>query len=174
MAERDPLHGFIEDRLNGADLTPDQAERLAGELAERPQLWRRHVRHSADERVYTSLYRDHHLDVWLICWTGSQDTGLHDHDLSGGAVRVVDGELDEDRLRMGSGIDTTRYRAGESFSFDATRIHDVRHAGEQPTVSLHLYSPPLWRMGHYAVDGDGHVTRTSTSYAEELRPDLSS
>jgi hypothetical protein len=173
MAERDPLHGFIEDCLDGSDLAPEQAERLAAELAGRPELWRHHVRHSDDERIYTSLYRDHHLDVWLICWTGSQDTGLHDHDLSGGAVRVVDGELDEDRLRMGSGIDTIRYRAGESFNFDSTRIHDVRHAGERPTVSLHLYSPPLWRMGHYAVDADGHVARSSTSYAEELRPDLS-
>jgi hypothetical protein len=173
MAERDPLHGFIEDCLDGSDLAPEQAERLAAELAGRPELWRHHVRHSDDQRIYTSLYRDHHLDVWLICWTGSQDTGLHDHDLSGGAVRVVDGELDEDRLRMGSGIDTIRYRAGESFNFDSTRIHDVRHAGERPTVSLHLYSPPLWRMGHYAVDADGHVARSSTSYAEELRPDLS-
>ena len=131
MAERDPLHGFIEDCLDGSDLAPEQAERLAAELAGRPELWRHHVRHSDDERIYTSLYRDHHLDVWLICWTGSQDTGLHDHDLSGGAVRVVDGELDEDRLRMGSGIDTIRYRAGESFNFDSTRIHDVRHAGER-------------------------------------------
>ena len=173
MADPGSLHDFIEARVAGADLTPEQAEQLAADLAARPQLWRHHVRHSEDERIYTSLYRDHHLDVWLICWTGSQDTGLHDHDLSGGAVRVVDGELDEDRLRMGTGIDTARYRPGESFCFDSTRIHDVRHAGDAPTVSLHLYSPPLWRMGHYAVDGDGHVTRTSTSYAEELRPDLS-
>jgi hypothetical protein len=173
MADHESLHDFIEQRVNGADLTPERAEWLAAELAERPELWRQHVLHSDDKRVYASLYRDHHLDVWLICWTGSQDTGLHDHDLSGGAVRVVDGALDEDRLRMGAGIDTTRYGAGESFNFDATRIHDVRHAGELPTVSLHLYSPPLWRMGHYAVDADGHVTRTSTSYAEELRPDFS-
>ena len=97
----DVLRDLIERRVDGRDLTPEQAERLAAELAERPELWRRHVRHSDAERIYTSLYRDHHLDVWLICWTGTQDTGLHDHDLSGGAVRVVEGELDEDRLRMG-------------------------------------------------------------------------
>ena len=169
----DVLRDLIERRVDGRDLTPEQAERLAAELAERPELWRRHVRHSDAERIYTSLYRDHHLDVWLICWTGTQDTGLHDHDLSGGAVRVVEGELDEDRLRMGEGIDTTRYRAGDSFGFDASRIHDVRHAGDAPTVSLHLYSPPLWRMGHYRVDDHGHVSRTSTSYVEELRADLS-
>ncbi|MDX6544783.1 MAG: hypothetical protein QOG02_557, partial [Gaiellales bacterium] len=77
--------------------------------------------------------------------------------------------LDEDRLVFGAGIDSTRYGAGESFSFDPSRIHDVRHAGDEPTVSLHFYSPPLWRMGHYVVGEDGRLARRSASYAEELR-----
>ena len=66
-------------------------------------------------------------------------------------MRVVDGALDEDRLCLGSGIDTTRYDAGQSFRFDASRIHDVRNAAGHASTSLHLYSPPLWRMGYYDV-----------------------
>ena len=163
------LHTFLGERTAGHDLTPADAGTLAAELAGRRELWQHLVRHSDDERIYTSLYRDHHLDVWLICWSQRQDTGLHDHDLSGGAVHVVEGELDEDRLVIGSGIDTTRHGAGETFTFDPSRIHDVRHAGEVPTVSLHLYSPPLWRMGHYEAGADGRLCRRSASYAEELR-----
>jgi predicted metal-dependent enzyme (double-stranded beta helix superfamily) len=164
------LRQFLADRIGDRDLEPSEAERLAAELAEQPQLWRGHVRHSRDERIYTELYRDHHLDVWLICWTGIQDTGLHDHDVSGGAVQVVEGALEEDRLRLGAGIDTTRYTAGQSFRFDASRIHDVRNADGHVSVSLHLYSPPLWRMGYYDVAEDGRIARRSASYAEELRP----
>ena len=37
-------------------------------------------------------------------------------------------------------------------------------------VSIHAYSPPLWRLGQYAVDGDGALLRVSVSYADELRP----
>jgi hypothetical protein len=169
MSDQPSLHSFFAERLSGDDLTPEQTERLASELADHPELWRHLVRHSHDERIYTSLYRDHHLDVWLICWNERQDTGLHDHDLSGGSVLLIEGELDEDRLVFGAGIDSTRYGAGESFSFDPSRIHDVRHAGDQPTVSLHFYSPPLWRMGHYLVGEDGRLARRSASYAEELR-----
>jgi quercetin dioxygenase-like cupin family protein len=161
---------FFAERLADRDLTPDESARLATELATHRELWQHQVRHSDEERIYTSLYRDHHLDVWLICWNQRQDTGLHDHDLSGGAVHVVEGALDEDRLRLGEGIDTIRYEAGEAFSFDPSRIHDVRHAGDSPTVSLHLYSPPLWRMGHYEAGADGRLSRRSASYAEELRP----
>ena len=169
MGDTSELQQFFAGRIGDADMEPEAIEQLAGELAARPELWRDQVRHSEDERIYVELYRDHHLDAWLICWTGVQDTGLHDHDLSGGAVHVVDGALDEDRLGFGTGFDTTRYEAGESFRFDSSRIHDVRNAPGNQTVSLHLYSPPIWRMGYYEVDENGRVARRSYSYAEELR-----
>ena len=44
------------------------------------------------------------------------------------------------------------------------------HHGDAPAVTLHAYSPPLWRMGAYEVRPDGALTRHSLSYAEELRP----
>ncbi len=45
---------------------------------------------------------------------------------------------------------------GESFSFDSDHIHRLNGA-ERGTVSVHAYSPPLWRMGQYAVDDDGRA-----------------
>ncbi|HET7429658.1 MAG TPA: cysteine dioxygenase family protein [Gaiellales bacterium] len=169
MGDTSELQQFFADRICDRNLEPEEIERLAGELAGRPDLWRDQVSHSEDERIYVQLHRDHNLDAWLICWTGTQDTGLHDHDLSSGAVHVVDGALDEDRLRMAGGIATTRYEAGGSFHFDASRIHDVRNAEGHVTVSLHLYSPPIWRMGYYEQGEDGSLARRSYSYAEELR-----
>jgi predicted metal-dependent enzyme (double-stranded beta helix superfamily) len=169
MTDTSELQRFFAERIGDADMEPEAIERLAGELAGRTDLWRDQVSHSEDERVYVQLYRDHHLDAWLICWTGTQDTGLHDHDLSSGAVHVVDGALDEDRLRMAGGIATARFEAGGSFHFDASRIHDVRNAEGHTTVSLHLYSPPIWRMGYYEQGEDGSLARRSYSYAEELR-----
>ena len=126
------------------------------------------MRFDAEERVFVRLHRDDHLDAWLICWVSSQQTGLHDHDASGGAVRVIEGQLTEDRLVLGGSVATVAYEAGQAFRFDASRIHDVRHAGAVPAVSLHLYSPPLLRMGFYEVGEDGWVARRSASYLEEL------
>ena len=37
-------------------------------------------------------------------------------------------------------------------------------------ISIHAYSPPLWRLGQYSVDPDGVLHRLSVSYADELRP----
>ena len=46
----------------------------------------------------------------------TQDTGLHDHDLSCGAVRVVRGTVAEERLVIGQPAPTvTEYAAGAGF-----------------------------------------------------------
>ena len=173
MAEQelDRVRAFVRERLaEGREMEPAELAVLAEALAEQPQLWRPFVRHDAGERVFTEIHRDHHIDAWLICWSGGQETGLHDHDLSGGAVRVIDGSLAEDRLVFGrTGVETVTYGPGERFLFDSSRIHDVRHVGEVPAVSLHLYSPPLWRMGYYDVAQDGRISRRSASYAEEFQ-----
>ena len=166
----DEVREFMRARLTeDRNLDPDELATLAEDLAGRPELWQGFVRHSTEKRIYTEIHRDHHLDVWLICWSGAQQTGLHDHDLSGGAVRVIEGELAEDRLVFGTGVETVGYSGGDGFRFDSSRIHDVRHIGDTPAVSLHLYSPPLWRMGYYDVGDDGRMSRRSTSYAEEFQ-----
>ena len=40
----------------------------------------------------------------------------------------------------------------------------------RPAVTIHAYSPPLWRMGAYEILQGGELRRHSLSYAEELRP----
>ena len=159
---------LAEREITDRDLEAHELEALAGSLAGRPELWRDLETHTADERHYVRLSRDHHLEVWLICWMPSQDTGLHDHDLSAGAVQVVRGTIAEERLVIGQpDLAVTEYPAGAGFRFDASRIHNVRHAGVDAATSLHLYSPPLWRMGYYEVE-DGALARRSATYVEEL------
>jgi hypothetical protein len=109
------------------------------------------------------------VDVWLLCWTPENDTGWHDHDISSGAVAVVAGELVENNLTVASGGVETRVGAGKAFSFGPEHIHRLNGA-VRGSVSVHAYSPPLWRMGQYAVSDTGVLRRVSVSYADELRP----
>ncbi len=154
----------------GRDLEPLELRRLVAEYARRPELWRHLVHHDPEARTYEQIERDEHVGVWLLCWMRDHDTGFHDHDLSKGAVAVVEGQVREDRLRIGSAPSSRTVSAGEAFTFDASDIHRVLHAGDQPAVTIHAYSPPLWRMGAYEVSPGGQLKRHSVSYAEELRP----
>jgi predicted metal-dependent enzyme (double-stranded beta helix superfamily) len=151
-------------------VTEPELEVLVREIAADRDAWAHLVRHSREQREYVELRRDDDVAVWLICWMDDQDTGFHDHDLSGGAVAVAEGTVAEDRLALGGPPVTRLAAAGESFHFTAADIHRVRHVGEAPAVTIHAYSPPLWRMGAYEVLEGGALRRHSLSYAEELRP----
>jgi hypothetical protein len=163
---------FVSKRLpTGRDLERDELVELATAIGKNPELWSSQVRHDVGERIYVQLYRDTHLDVWMICWLDDQKTGYHDHDLSSGAVYVCEGTLVEDRFHFGGDnlSHASRERlAGEVFEFDAAYIHGVRHAGGPPATSIHCYSPPLWRMGYYDADPNGSLCRTSMTYLEEV------
>ena len=56
-----------------------------------------------------------------------------------------------------------------SICFGPDHIHRLTCEAER-SVSLHAYSPPLWRLGQYSIDDDGVMRRVSVSYADELRP----
>jgi quercetin dioxygenase-like cupin family protein len=167
-----PDHVTIADllrRLPDRDLTGTELEALAAGIAHQPESWAHHVAFDSDDRVYVSLHRDSHVDVWLLCWTPENDTGWHDHDVSSGAVAVVAGELVENNLTLAHGARETRVPAGRVFSFGPDHIHRLNGA-VHGSISVHAYSPPLWRMGQYAVSDAGVLRRMSLSYADELRP----
>jgi hypothetical protein len=156
-------------RPHGRDLDSEELKAFVGELADRPELWIDLVRHDATQRMYEELFGDEHLTAWLICWMDEHDTGFHDHDVSAGAVAVVSGAVREERLAIDGAPRERVFAAGESFHFSAADIHRVRHAGADPAVTLHVYSPPLLRMGAYVIGEGGVLARHAMSYHEELR-----
>jgi predicted metal-dependent enzyme (double-stranded beta helix superfamily) len=157
------------------DLSPVELEAFVRDLAEQPELWIDRVRHDATQRVYEELIGDAHVTAWLICWVDEQDTGFHDHDCSAGAVAVVGGRVCEERLAIGGdrseiGQRSRTFGVGDAFHFTAADIHRVHHSGADPAVTLHVYSPPLARMGAYSIDEHGVLARHTIPSSEELRP----
>jgi predicted metal-dependent enzyme (double-stranded beta helix superfamily) len=153
----------------GRPLEQEELRALVSRVAARPEVWRRHWDPRARERTYAALHRDDDVDVWALFWRPAHDTGWHDHDTSSGAVHVVEGELEEHALLIAQPERRTRHAAGGTFTFGPSHIHRVTCASLH-AVSIHAYSPPLWRLGQYTVAPDGALHRMSVSYADELRP----
>jgi hypothetical protein len=150
--------------LQGADL-----ERFARELADRPDHWREHVRHHGEARTYATIWDDAYVNAWVVCWSRNNDTGFHDHDLSGGAITVVSGSVREERLALGRDPLVRTFGPGESFHLGVSAIHRIIHAGDGPAVTIHAYSPPLTRQGVYRTAKDGALERDAQPFTEELR-----
>lgn len=155
--------------LPGRELDARELRAWVRELAARPELWERYVRHDSEGRHYVSLYRDADIDVWLLCWNLEDDTGWHDHDTSSGAVAVTRGAVTESRPRLGGKPVVKTVKEGRTLAFGPDHIHRMGGAVDG-SVSIHAYSPPLWRMGQYSISDSGVMRRWSVSYADELRP----
>jgi predicted metal-dependent enzyme (double-stranded beta helix superfamily) len=153
----------------GDRLEPEELREVAARVAARPELWRPRYDPDATERQFAALHRDESLDVWAIFWLPEHDTGWHDHDVSSGAVHVVEGALEEHVLRLARPERCTRHPAGSVFTFGPSHIHRIT-CGAPRATSIHAYSPPLWRLGQYTLTEDGALRRVSVSYADELRP----
>lgn len=153
----------------GRVLPPAELLGWVQQVAAADRSWSPYVSHDTSGRHFVSLYRDSDVDLWLLCWNLVDDTGWHDHDTSSGAVAVTRGAVVERRLRLGAAPESQVVSAGQAFSFGPDRIHRMAGA-RNGSVSVHAYSPPLWRMGQYSINPDGFMQRYSVSYADELRP----
>jgi predicted metal-dependent enzyme (double-stranded beta helix superfamily) len=155
--------------MSPASLAPAQLERFVARLAAAPRRWRHLVRHERDLRVYEQIFGDERVNAWLICWSGGQDTGFHDHDESAGAIAVLQGRVRDERLAIGSPPRVREFAAGQRFRLPPNAIHRVVHEGPEPAITLHAYSPPLVRMGAYRVGPRGELEREALPCEQELR-----
>ncbi len=126
----------------------------------------------ADERWFTRIHGDDELDIWLISWVPDRFTELHDHGGSLGALTVLSGSLDEHRWD-GTQLRRNRLDAGDQATFPLGWVHDVVWAPppvavtEQPTLSVHAYSPPLTAMSYYEVTDRNTLRRQRTELTDQ-------
>lgn len=131
---------------------------VLADWAAREPDWAPLVRHDPDERTYVLLHRDDDVELYLVCWMPGHDTGFHDHDHSAAAIAVLEGAITEERLSIGGAVSRELTR-GDTVAIAREAIHRVRHAGGGPATTLHVYSPPLARVGTYEVADDGALLR---------------
>lgn len=146
-------------------LSPQQCLEKAMELANLGK-WKHHVKFSREERHFALLERNRSFEVWLLCWDIGNDTGWHDHDGSNVGIYVPQGRVVEKRPTLVGARETT-LEEGAGIYHDGHVIHRMC-AGAERGVSIHVYSPPLSRMGAYRIDEAGHIIRVGQNEDEAL------
>ena len=142
---------------------------LVQDTARRDDLWRPLTIADPTRRRYELLYEDDNLDVWVLSWMPGQKTGFHDHDISAVGLTCVQGELEEGQLTIGCTPTSVRMTPGVARNGPGGYIHSVSHVAGEPAVSLHAYSPPLYRVGQYRVDAGGRLVREPEHGRRELQ-----
>jgi len=109
---------------------------IAREYAAARDRWARLLRYDPDERYTALVDRIPGQEVWLMSWLPGQATELHHHGSASGAFTIVTGELTEYVAHRGR---THQVGIGQSRVFGPGYVHDVRNAGPDPAVSIHVY-----------------------------------
>lgn len=139
--------------------TPSELAGIVCGLAAHPGLWRDELRFDPTERQCALIARTDTVEIWAIGWMPGQDTGFHDHDASAAAITVVEGAIVDERMTLAGATISARHEAGAVFTVASGEIHRAGHDGDAPAISIHAYSPPLERMGTYAVGAGGRLLR---------------
>ena len=99
-----------------------------------------------------------HYHAWLLCWRNGQRSPIHDHRGSACVVRVLRGRLTETvfELAPNGHVKATFSRDFDEGSLVGSEDGDVHQvsnlqAGSADLVTLHVYAPPLLRMGTYSL-----------------------
>ena len=132
-----------------------------------------------EDRWFVRLHGDDEVDVWLISWVPGHRTELHDHGGSLGAATLLSGSLDEFRWD-GERLRCRRLKAGDQAGFPLGWVHDVVWAPsgprtsvtslsgpQEPSLSVHAYSPPLTVMSYYEVTDENRLRRKRTELTDQ-------
>lgn len=135
----------------------DTLAEIASDLACGAPAWTPLLRVQGQDRSSLRVLATDAYDAWLIWWPPATSVTPHDHGESAGAFCVLRGELQEIRWAGGTAR-ARRVPRGETVTIPPRVVHDVI-AGQHPTLSVHVYAPPLDRMSFYDPSGS-RVVRT--------------
>ena len=127
----------------------------------------RHVRFSERGYQRIPLRSGDWYQAWVMCWRNGQRSPIHDHRGSSCGVRVLDGVATETLFEFApnghvKAVASSDFLPGAVIASADDDLHQVSNlqAGTADLVTLHVYSPPLLRMGTYSL--------TDTSRGSEL------
>jgi cysteine dioxygenase len=152
LQDRAPVRR-LEDALIRAEIGCD-------DVAEQIRFW---------DRSYTRnlLRAGPWYHALVLCWKNGQRSPIHDHVGSSCAVRVLRGVATETKFEFAPSGDiyavgSRNFLTGSVCGSADTDLHQVSNlqGGGADLVTLHIYSPPLIRMGTYSL--------TDRSRASEL------
>ncbi len=123
-----------------------------------------HVRFSPRGYVRNLVRAGPWYDLLVLCWENGQRSPIHDHVGSSCAVRVLQGVMTETafaltpngRIKAVGSRDLPAGTVCGGQDFDLHQVSNLQD-GEAELVTLHVYSPPLRRMGTYSLNDHDQV-----------------
>jgi cysteine dioxygenase len=143
----------LEDRVDLADLLIEMSQ-LNVTCDDFPD----HVRFSSRYYMRNLVRAGPWYHALVLCWKNGQRSPIHDHAGSSCGVRVLRGTMTETLFEFApnghvKAVTSRDFAPGSVIGSQDSDMHQVSNlqAGSADLVTMHVYSPPLLRMGTYSL-----------------------
>ncbi len=149
--------------------------KLLEDYAKQHQDWRRLALFSEHNYARNLVAKSEHFHLIVICWGPGQVSPIHNHEGQSCWMAVLDGQMEEIHYPRPDEVQPGPLEPRKSCIFergqvayinDDIALHVVKSAGDQPGVSLHLYSKGYDFCNIYCPD-TGEITRKALSNYSE-------
>jgi cysteine dioxygenase len=113
---------------------------------------------STDHYVRNLMHAGPSYQALVLCWHSGQRSPIHDHRGSSCAVKIISGVATETIFApaangMMYATASRQLSAGDSCASQDADVHQMSNLQPEGTdlVTLHIYSPPLYRMNMYSL-----------------------
>jgi cysteine dioxygenase len=113
---------------------------------------------SADHYVRNLMYAGPSYQALVLCWHSGQRSPIHDHRGSSCAVKIISGVATETIFAQAANgmmyaTGSRQLATGDSCASQDADVHQMSNLQPAGTdlVTLHIYSPPLYRMNMFSL-----------------------
>lgn len=139
------------------------------------ELVESHIQFDAERYARNLILRTQAFELLALCWFPGQQTVIHDHGGSVGAVRVYRGNLTSRLFTAPYGkparmTDVDVVAPGGLAAVDRHDIHQLANPGPDELVTIHVYSPPLRTISRFSTESP---ERSQVALRYSVQDDLS-
>jgi predicted metal-dependent enzyme (double-stranded beta helix superfamily) len=112
--------------------------------------WKNHRKFCNISFKRNLVHIDDLCDIYVICWNNNQQTPIHDHSSNGCILKILEGQINEQLFTPDVKFikQIVNKKGDVSYIDNDIGLHKVIN-GNNKTVSLHVYSPPLYKGKKY-------------------------
>ena len=153
-----------------SDATVQKVLEILGKARVNPVEWSSFATFAASKYTRNVVAVDPKFVAFLLCWAPGQASAIHDHAGSSCWVKLLDGDLREQRFSMDlEKLGNDDLLPVASYMDDRHGIHRIANPNfVTPAVSLHIYAPPFQAVNVYSPNS----VKTEVSFVAALGHDV--
>ena len=116
--------------------------------------WQNYCKFSNVTYKRNRVYLNNLFDIYVICWNNKQKSPIHDHADNGCIMKILQGEIYQQLFTPDVKFlkQITNKKNNVSYIDNFIGLHKIINS-DTKTISLHIYSPPLYKGNIYKQNG---------------------